>query len=97
MYYGYPTYTTANVYYTTTTTSSKTNWSMGAYVKRVVTHPPEPEPEPCTEDELIEFINGKESYNKNCVPNERRSPVQTSGVRIGTVAKTTKGKTAEDL
>ena len=59
--YGYPTYTTANVYYTTTTTSSTTSWPTGAYVKRVVTPQPEPEPEPCTEDELIEFINGKES------------------------------------
>lgn len=61
MYYGYPTYTTANVYYTTTTTSSTTSWPMGTYVRRVVTPPQEPEPEPCTEDELIEFIKGKES------------------------------------
>lgn len=61
MYYGYPTYTTANVYYTTTTTSSTTSWPTGTYVRRVVTPPPEPEPEPCTEEELIEFINGKES------------------------------------
>lgn len=37
------------------------------------------------------------TLNKNCVPNERRSPVQTSGVRIGTAAETTKGKTAEDF
>lgn len=29
--------------------------------------------------------------NKNCVPNEKRSPVQTSGIRIGTPAMTTKG------
>ena len=61
--YGYPTYTTANVYYTTTTTSSTTSWpTIAYYAKRVVTtQQPEPEPEPCTEDELIEFINGKES------------------------------------
>ena len=37
------------------------------------------------------------TLNKNCVPNEKRSPVQTSGVRIGTAAETTKGKTAEDF
>lgn len=61
MYYGYPTYTTSDFYYTiTTTTSSPASWP-GVYVKRAVTPPPEPEPEPCTEDELIEFIKGKES------------------------------------
>ena len=37
------------------------------------------------------------TLNKNCVPNEKRSPVQTSGVRIGTAAMTTKGYTAEDF
>ena len=31
------------------------------------------------------------TLNKNCVPNEKRSPVQASGVRIGTAAETTKG------
>ena len=31
------------------------------------------------------------TLNKNCVPNEKRSPVQSSGVRIGTAAMTTKG------
>ena len=35
------------------------------------------------------------TVNKNCVPNETRSPMQTSGVRIGTAAMTTKGFTAE--
>ncbi|MDD6021489.1 MAG: serine hydroxymethyltransferase [Acutalibacteraceae bacterium] len=35
--------------------------------------------------------------NKNCVPNEKRSPVQTSGVRIGTPAMTTKGYGEEDF
>lgn len=33
------------------------------------------------------------TLNKNCVPNEQRSPVQASGVRIGTPAMTTKGFT----
>lgn len=61
MYGYYPNYTTANVYYTTTTTSSTTSWPSGTYVGRVAAPPPEAEPEPCTEDELIEFINGKES------------------------------------
>ena len=31
------------------------------------------------------------TLNKNSVPNESRSPTQTSGVRIGTAAMTTKG------
>lgn len=31
------------------------------------------------------------TLNKNCVPNETRSPKYTSGVRIGTAAMTTKG------
>ncbi len=37
------------------------------------------------------------TLNKNCVPNETRSPALTSGVRIGTAAETTKGKTSEDF
>lgn len=37
------------------------------------------------------------TLNKNCVPNETRSPQQTSGVRIGTAAMTTKGYTFEDF
>ena len=37
------------------------------------------------------------TLNKNCVPNEKRSPKETSGVRIGTAAMTTKGFTAEDF
>lgn len=37
------------------------------------------------------------TLNKNCVPGEKRSPVQTSGVRIGTAAMTTKGYTSEDF
>lgn len=31
------------------------------------------------------------TLNKNCVPGEKRSPVQTSGVRIGCAAMTTMG------
>ena len=37
------------------------------------------------------------TLNKNCVPGDQRSPFQTSGVRIGTAALTTKGYTAEDF
>lgn len=37
------------------------------------------------------------TVNKNCVPNEKKSPQQTSGVRIGTAAMTTKGYTTEDF
>lgn len=33
------------------------------------------------------------TLNKNCVPNEKRSPKETSGIRIGTAAMTTKGHT----
>ena len=31
------------------------------------------------------------TLNKNCVPGEQRKPAETSGVRIGTAAMTTKG------
>lgn len=37
------------------------------------------------------------TVNKNCVPNEKRSPMQTSGVRVGTAAMTTRGFTEEDF
>ena len=37
------------------------------------------------------------TLNKNCVPNESRSPKETSGIRIGTAAMTTKGYTATDF
>ena len=37
------------------------------------------------------------TLNKNCVPGDRRSPFQTSGVRVGTAAMTTRGYTAEDF
>lgn len=35
--------------------------------------------------------------NKNCVPNDQKSPYETSGIRIGTPAMTTMGWTAEDF
>ncbi|MBO6266963.1 MAG: serine hydroxymethyltransferase [Synergistaceae bacterium] len=37
------------------------------------------------------------TLNKNCVPGETRSPRETSGVRIGTAAMTTKGFTRADF
>ncbi|MBQ7247051.1 MAG: serine hydroxymethyltransferase [Lachnospiraceae bacterium] len=37
------------------------------------------------------------TLNKNCVPGEKRSPMQASGVRIGTAAETTRGRTKEDF
>ena len=37
------------------------------------------------------------TLNKNCVPGDKRPPSQTSGVRIGTAAMTTKGYTAADF
>ena len=37
------------------------------------------------------------TVNKNGVPNDPRSFVETSGIRIGTAAETTRGRTAEDF
>ena len=37
------------------------------------------------------------TVNKNCVPGETRSPVQTSGIRIGTAAMTTRGFSKADF
>ena len=39
----------------------------------------------------------KITLNKNCVPREKRSPMQASGVRIGTAAMTTRGYIEEDF
>ncbi len=37
------------------------------------------------------------SVNKNCVPGEKRGPKETSGIRLGTAAMTTKGWGVEDF
>ena len=37
------------------------------------------------------------TLNKNCVPNEKRKPMEASGVRVGAAAMTTKGYTPEDF
>jgi glycine hydroxymethyltransferase len=37
------------------------------------------------------------TLNKNCVPNETRSPKETSGVRIGTAPMTTRGYKEDDF
>lgn len=37
------------------------------------------------------------TLNKNMVPGDKRSPVQTSGVRIGTAAMTTRGYKEDDF
>ena len=37
------------------------------------------------------------TLNKNCIPGDKRSPFQASGVRIGTAAMTTRGYTEEDF
>ena len=37
------------------------------------------------------------TLNKNCVPNEKRSPKEASGLRIGLAAMTTKGADKEDI
>lgn len=37
------------------------------------------------------------TLNKNCVPNEKRSPKETSGVRIGTAPMTTRGYKEDDF
>ena len=46
------------------------------------------------QDELDKYMI---TANKNCVPNEKRSPTQTSGLRIGTAAQTTKGWDESDF
>jgi glycine hydroxymethyltransferase len=35
--------------------------------------------------------------NKNAIPNDQRSPMQTSGVRIGTAPMTTRGFKEDDF
>ncbi|MGN1022567.1 MAG: serine hydroxymethyltransferase, partial [Lachnospiraceae bacterium] len=35
--------------------------------------------------------------NKNTIPNEKRSPFVTSGIRLGTPAVTTRGLNTEDM
>lgn len=58
--------------------------------------------------DLLDFpFSGKElqdrldevgiTLNKNCVPGEKRSPKETSGVRIGTAPMTTRGYKEEDF
>lgn len=37
------------------------------------------------------------TVNKNCIPKETRSPMETSGIRIGTAAMTTKGYKEQDF
>ncbi len=46
------------------------------------------------QDKLDEFGI---TTNKNCVPNEKRSPKETSGLRLGCAAMTTKGWAAEQF
>lgn len=46
------------------------------------------------QDELDKY---RITLNKNCVPNETRSPMQASGLRIGTAAMTTRGYIEEDF
>lgn len=37
------------------------------------------------------------AVNKNSIPNEKRSPMQTSGIRIGAYTITTRGFVPEDM
>lgn len=46
--------------------------------------------------EVQDFLDTKGiTLNKNCIPNERRTPMETSGLRIGCAAMTTKGWDAQ--
>lgn len=54
--------------------------------------------EECTGKELENKLDEvRITVNKNTVPNEKRSPFITSGIRIGTPAVTTRGMKAEDM
>lgn len=54
--------------------------------------------EPFSGKELQERCDSRGiTLNKNCVPNEKRSPMQASGVRIGTAPMTTRGYNEEDF
>ena len=44
---------------------------------------------------LLDSVNI--TLNKNTVPNETRSPFQTSGIRIGTPAITSRGMKADEV
>ena len=54
--------------------------------------------EKCSGKEL-ELLLGKShiTVNKNTIPGERRSPVVTSGIRVGTPAVTTRGMNEKDM
>jgi len=54
--------------------------------------------EECTGKELENKLDEvRITVNKNTVPNEKRSPFITSGIRIGTPAVTTRGMNADDM
>ena len=51
-----------------------------------------------TGKEVQELLDSYDiTVNKNCVPNEKKKPSETSGIRIGTAAMTTKNYNEEDF
>ena len=54
-------------------------------------------PSACAEDASEAFVSADITVNKNMVPFDSRSPFQTSGIRVGTPAITSRGLVEKDM